>query len=119
MGENDIAEILTFLESMETPDLGRVEEFLSARGVSAAKMQAARQMLEQMGLSFDSPNQELQEDGELMSLFGRLTARLDSQTRQQFKDIMERNRQQERLNSSDEVIAYLKSLQRTTGKAGE
>jgi phage tail tape-measure protein len=110
--ENNIAEILKFLESMETPDLSRVEEFLQARGVSAEKLQAAYGMLEQMGIRYDSMPDELPERGELMSMFDHLSSGLDHQTRRQFADIMNRKQQQARLNSSEDVISFLKSMKK-------
>ncbi len=111
MGNNDIAEILQFLESLDTPDLSRVAEFLQARGVSAEKMQLAQEMLEQMGISYDSQPQELPDQGTMISLFNQLTSGLDNQTRQQFEGLMGRkSRQGTGMNSSEDVLDYLKKM---------
>ena len=108
-----MVEILRFLETMDTPDLSKVEAFLQARGVSAEKLRAAYGILEQMGIRYDSPPQEMPGQEELMSMFDQLTSRLDSQTRQQFEGLLGRNMQQpSRLNSSEDVLNYLKSIKK-------
>jgi hypothetical protein len=108
-----MTEILRFLESMGAPDMSKVEAFLQARGVSAEKLRAAYGMLEQMGFRYDSPPQEMPDQGELMSMFNQLTSRLDDQTRQQFEGLLDRNMQQpSRLNSSEDVLNYLKSMKK-------
>jgi hypothetical protein len=105
-----MAEILRFLESMDTPDLSRVEAFLQARGVSAEKLRAAHGMLEQMGIRYNSPPEEMPDQGDLMSMFDQLSSGMDSRTRQQFKDMMDRSTG--RLNSSEDVLNYLKSIKK-------
>lgn len=48
-----------------------------------------------------------------MSMFNQLTSRLDDQTRQQFEGLLDRNMQQpSRLNSSEDVLNYLKSMKK-------
>lgn len=113
MGENDIAEVLRFLESMDTPDLSKVGEFLQARGASPEKLRLAQEMLEQMGIRHDSLPQEMPGQGDLMSLFSQLSSGLDSQTRNQFEGLLSRHSQQEaRLNSSEDILDYLKNMKK-------
>jgi hypothetical protein len=112
LGENDMAEILRFLESMDTPDLSSVEAFLQARGVPAEKLRAAYRILEQMGLRYDSPPEEMPNQEDLMSMFNQLSSGLDSQTRQQFQGLMDRSKGTSRLNSSEDVLNYLKGMKR-------
>jgi len=112
LGENDMAEMLRFLESLDTPDLSSVEAFLQARGVSAEKLRAAYGILEQMGIRYDSPPEEMPDQGDLLSMFNQLSSGLDSQTRQQFQDIMDRSRGTTRLNSSEDVLNYLKGMKK-------
>ncbi|MGD0152832.1 MAG: hypothetical protein ABSC17_03575 [Thermacetogeniaceae bacterium] len=113
MGENDISEILRFLESMDTPDLSMVGEFLQAKGVSAEKLRLAQEMLEQMGIRYDSQPQELPDQGDLMSLFNQLSSGLDSRTRQQFEGLLDRHgRQGSQLSSSEDVVNYLRDLKK-------
>ena len=112
MGENDMAEILRFLESMDTPDLSSVEAFLQARGVSAEKLRAAYGILEQMGIRYDSPPEEMPNQEDLTSMFNQLSSGLDSQTRQQFQGLMDRSKGTSRLNSSEDVVNYLKGMKK-------
>lgn len=113
MGENDLADILRFLESMDTPDLSRVQEFLKGRGVSAEKLRLAQDILEQMGIHYDSPPEETPDQDEVMSLFGQLSSHLDEQTRQRFAGLIDGSGQQaECLNSTEDVLDYLKKLKR-------
>jgi len=112
LGENDMAEILRFLESMDTPDLSRVEAFLQSRGVSAEKLRAAYGMLDQMGIRYDRQPEEMPDQGTLMSMFDQLSSGLDSRTRQQFKGMMDRNTGTGRLKSSEDVLNYLKNMKK-------
>lgn len=112
MGENDMAEILRFLESLDTPDLSKVEAFLQARGVSPEKLRAAYAILEQMGIRYDSPPEEMPGQSDLMSMFDQLSSGLDSRTRQQFQGMMDKSAGAGRLNSSEDVLNYLKSIKK-------
>jgi len=112
LGENDMADILRFLESMDTPDLSKVEAFLKARGVSAEKLRAAYGMLEQMGLRYDSPPEEMPDHGTLTSMFEQLSSGIDGRTRQQFKGMLDRSACPGRLNSSDDVLDFLKNMKK-------
>lgn len=113
MGENDVADILRFLESMNAPDLSRVQEFLKGRGVSAEKLRLAQDILEQMGICYDSPPEEAQDQGELTSLLAQLSSHLDDRTRQRFAGLIDRSGQQaDRLNSTEDVLSYLKRMKR-------
>jgi hypothetical protein len=112
LGENDMAEILRFLESMDAPDLSRVEAFLQARGVSAEKLRAAYGILEHMGIRYNSRPEEMPDQGDLMSMFDQLSSGLDSRTRQQFKGMMDGSGGAGRLNSSEDVLNYLKSMKK-------
>jgi hypothetical protein len=107
-----MAEILRFLESMDTPDLSRVEAFLQSRGVSAEKLRSAYGMLEQMGIRYDSQPEEAPDQGTLMSMFDQLSSGLDSRTRQQFKGMMDRRTGTGRLKSSEDVLNYLKNMKK-------
>ena len=107
-----MAEILRFLESMDTPDLSRVEAFLQARGVSAEKLRAAYGMLEQMGIRYDSPPEEMPDQGDT-----------DVHVRpvvigpgQPYPPAIQGHDGQEhsagRLNSSEDVLNYLKNMKK-------
>jgi hypothetical protein len=108
LGENGMEDILRFLQSMDTPDLAKVEAFLQARGVSAEKLRAAYGILEQMGIRYDSQPEEMPDQSDLMSMFDQLSSGLDSRTRQQFKKMMDGSTG--RLNSSEDVLNYLKNM---------
>jgi uncharacterized protein YecA (UPF0149 family) len=125
--EFNMTEILQFLESLDTPDLSRVEAFLQSRGVSPEKLRTAYEMLEQLGIRYDGPTQEAPDQKEMLSMFDQLSSSLDNHTRQQLKSKLNGFRTQKapsagrrsgasestrRLNSSEDVLEFLKNMKK-------
>jgi hypothetical protein len=65
-----------------------------------------------MGIRYDSPPEEMPDQSDLMSMFDQLSSGLDSRTRQQFKSMMDNSTGTGHLNSSEDVLNYLKNMKK-------